>query len=56
MLFDQRYSLGSSSTIAPYDIGLDGNRFLMVKDEFGSRRFSIVLNWEEEVKRLVSTK
>ena len=52
MLFDQRYSLGSSSTLPPYDISLDGQRFLMVKDEFGSRRLSIVLNWEEELKRL----
>ena len=55
LLFEQRYSLGSSSTIAPFDISLDGERFLMVKDELGAGRLNVVLNWQEELKRLVPT-
>ena len=51
VLFDQRYTF-ETSTIANYDIGLDGQRFLMVKDEFGAGRLNIILNWFEELRRL----
>ncbi len=51
VLFDRRYTF-ETSTIANYDISLDGTRFLMVKDEVGAGRINIVLNWFEELKRL----
>jgi len=39
----------------PYDVAADGQRFLMLKrvDSFPSRDIHIVLNWHEELKRLV---
>jgi hypothetical protein len=40
-------------TLPNYDISGDGQRFLMVKDESGSGRLNMVLNWFEELKRLV---
>ena len=38
-----------------YDIAPDGERFLMVKENAGgdSAEFVVVLNWFEELKRLV---
>jgi eukaryotic-like serine/threonine-protein kinase len=51
-LFDQRYVFQNVS-LANYDVSLDGERFLMVKDEAGSGRLNVVLNWTEELKRLV---
>ena len=51
-LFEQRYSF-FTVTIPNYDISADGQRFVMVKDEFGSGRLNLVLNWFEELKRLV---
>ena len=51
VLFDQRYTF-ETSTIANYDISLDGKRFLMVKDEFGAGRLNVILNWFEELRRL----
>jgi len=39
-----------------YDISLDGQRFLMIKKEEGSTaQINVVLNWFEELKRLVPT-
>ena len=38
------------------DYGPNGERFLMVKDESASGRLNVVLNWTEELKRLVPTK
>jgi Tol biopolymer transport system component len=55
VLFDQRY-LFETLTIANYDVSLDGQRFLMVKDESGSGRLNVVLNWLDELKRLAPTK
>ena len=54
-LFDQRYVFQNVS-LANYDVSLDGERFLMVKDEAGSGRLNVVLNWTEELKRLVPTR
>jgi eukaryotic-like serine/threonine-protein kinase len=46
-----------------YDVSLDGQRFLMIKDsstgnssDVPSARFVVVQNWFEELKRLVPTK
>ena len=51
-LFDQRYVFQNVS-LANYDVSPDGKRFVMVKDETGSGRLNVVLNWTEELKRLV---
>ena len=55
VLFDQRYTF-ETSTIANYDISLDGKRFLMVKDEFGAGRLNIILNWFTELQQRVPTR
>ena len=34
-------------------VAFAGKRFVMVKDETGSGRLNVVLNWIEELKRLV---
>ena len=54
-LFDQRYVFQNIS-LANYDVSPDGQRFVMVKDETGSGRLNVVLNWTEELKRLVPTR
>ena len=43
-------------TIPNYDVSPDGQRFVMVKDDSASGRLNIVLNWTEELKRLVPTR
>ncbi len=53
-LFEQRYVFQNVS-LANYDVSPDGQRFLMIKDEAGSGRLNVVLNWAEELKRLVPT-
>jgi len=52
-LFEQRYTFGGSITSANYDVSLDGQRFVMVKDDSGSGRFNFVINWFDELKLLV---
>jgi serine/threonine protein kinase len=54
-LFEQRYVFQNIS-IANYDLSLDGQQFLMVKDEAGSGRLNVVLNWHEELKQRVPTR
>ena len=54
-LFDQRYVFQNIS-LANYDVSPDGQQFVMVKDEAGSGRLNVVLNWTEELKRLVPTR
>ena len=51
LLFEQRYAF-DTTTIANYDVSLDGQRFVMVKDELGSGRLNLVLNWFDELTRL----
>ena len=57
-LFEGSYRGGSSAPpgYQYYDISPDGQRFLMVK-EAGQQeaQINVVLNWFEEIKRLVST-
>ena len=55
LLFEQRYAFGSGITIANYDVSPDGQRFVMVKEDSSSSRLNVVLNWHEELKRLVPT-
>jgi dipeptidyl aminopeptidase/acylaminoacyl peptidase len=54
-LFEQRYVFQNVS-LANYDVSPDGQRFVMVKDDAGSGRLNVVLNWTEELKRLVPTR
>jgi eukaryotic-like serine/threonine-protein kinase len=55
VLFEQRYAFGSAQTVPNYDVSPDGERFVMVKDDSASGRINVVLNWLEELKRLVPT-
>jgi len=52
VLFTGRYT---SALVVNYDISPDGQRFLMIKEEEGPGQINVVLNWFEELKRLVST-
>jgi serine/threonine protein kinase/Tol biopolymer transport system component len=54
-LFDQRYVFQNIS-LANYDVSPDGQQFVMIKDEAGSGRLNVVLNWTEELKRLIPTR
>jgi serine/threonine-protein kinase len=53
-LFEQRYAF-LTITVPNYDVSSDGQRFLMVKDESGSGRLNVVLNWFAELRRLAPT-
>jgi hypothetical protein len=53
-LFDQRYAFGANVTLANYDVSADGQRFVMVKDDPGSGRLNVVLNWFDELTRLAT--
>ena len=54
LVFEGPYLLGTS--VANYDISPDGQRFLMIKEEEGQQdQIHVVLNWFEELKRLVPT-
>jgi eukaryotic-like serine/threonine-protein kinase len=52
---------GFSSELNPWDISLDGKRFLMIKEPAatapqGPRKINVVLNWAEELKQRVTGK
>ncbi len=56
VLFTGRYSI--VGPVVDYDISPDGQRFLMIKEadeEEGQGQINVVLNWFEELKRLVPT-
>ena len=54
VLFTGRYTMGSA--VVNYDISSDGQRFLMIKEEEATTaQINVVLNWFEELKRLVPT-
>lgn len=55
LLFQRRYAFSSALTAPNYDVDLNDQRLLMVKEESESGRLSVVLNWSEELKRLVPT-
>jgi eukaryotic-like serine/threonine-protein kinase len=58
MLFEGRY-VPSGGTLPDYDVSPDGQRFLMLKpieqQQVGVTQINVVLNWTEELKRLVPT-
>jgi serine/threonine-protein kinase len=56
VLFEHAYAFGSTLSVANYDVSADGQRFLMVKRAPGAEHLNIVLNWSEELQRLVPTK
>ncbi len=54
VLFTGRYT--KFGGFVNYDISPDGQRFLMIKAREGSTgQINVVLNWTEELKRLVPT-
>ena len=55
LLFDGGFDPGIGR-IAPFDVSADGQRFLTTQDaEAASPRINVVLNWHEELRRLVPT-
>ncbi len=38
-----------------YDISSDGQRLLMIREQREEPQINVVLNWSEELKRLVPT-
>ena len=56
-LFEGPYYRGGSNVPGrTYDVSPDGKRFLMIKVDEPPRTIVVVLNWTEELKRLVPTK
>ncbi len=56
VLFERSYVSSSISVgYQYYDISPDGKRFLMMKEAAESTQINVVLNWFEELKRLVPT-
>ena len=53
ILFEGPYVTGTIA--ANYDVSLDGQRFLMIKEEGQGSEINVILNWFEELKRLVPT-
>ncbi len=59
MIFEGRYRWDLSNRGRLYDVSPDGRRFLMIKEneeQYLSTQINIVLNWDEELKRLVPTR
>jgi eukaryotic-like serine/threonine-protein kinase len=58
VLFEEAYFAAGDGS-RRYDITPDGKRFLMIKEpgsEDAPKNLTVVLNWQEELKRLVPTK
>ena len=58
VLFEGRYA-GTGAGVPGYDISPDGKRFLRVQltsPEASQTQVNLILNWTEELKRLVPTK
>jgi serine/threonine-protein kinase len=53
LLFEGSYRYNFHGVTSNYDVTADGQRFVMVKEETG--QINVVLNWFQELKRLVST-
>jgi hypothetical protein len=61
MLFEGQYLPTVFPDMSPaYDVSADGQRFLMVKEPeqatAATQQINVVLNWHEELKRLVPTR
>jgi hypothetical protein len=57
-LLDGRYYVGGSIYVGrTYDVSPDGRRFLMMKlDSMTPTSIVVVLNWTEELKRLLPSR
>ncbi|MCZ6768889.1 MAG: protein kinase, partial [Acidobacteria bacterium] len=55
LLFEGSYVYDSPDFMSNYDLSPDGQRFLMVEEPEVSTPINVVLNWFEELKRLVPT-
>ena len=57
VVFGERYFVSGGVGGRSYDISPDGKRFLMIKEpgEAASTELNLVLNWFEELERLVPT-
>ncbi len=53
LLFEGSYRYNFTSVTSDYDVTADGQQFVMVKEE--TSQINVVLNWFEELKRLVPT-
>ena len=57
-LFEGPFKRTPTPTIADYDVRADDQRFLMVQEgaqEGEANQIIVILNWTEELKRLVPT-
>ena len=52
LLFEGGLRPQGTGSIAPYDVTADGQRFVMLQN-ITAARVNIVLNWFEELRRLV---
>jgi len=56
LLFEGRFAidpLGGDAT--NYDVTADGERFVMIREDERARKFHVVVNWYDELNRLVPT-
>jgi serine/threonine-protein kinase len=54
-LFDGR-DFAATAAVRDYDVSLDGQRFLMIKDPTSTPSMVVVVNWSEELKARVPAK
>jgi hypothetical protein len=58
MLFEEQY-VPTPATLSDYDVSRDGQRFLILNSAGQAQaatQINVVLNWTEELKRLVSAR
>ena len=56
ILFDKHFAVDPvGNDAANYDVRLDGKQFIMIEEQQPPPRWNAVLNWTEELKRLVPT-
>jgi hypothetical protein len=54
ILFDEHFAVDPvGNDAANYDVTSDGKLFIMIEEQQSSPRWNVVLNWTEELKRLV---
>ncbi|GMR24285.1 MAG: hypothetical protein BMS9Abin37_2807 [Acidobacteriota bacterium] len=56
LLFERRFAIdpvGGDAT--NYDVTADGQRFIMIREDERARKLRVVVNWFDELERLVPT-
>jgi len=53
ILFEQSFAYGTTITTPNYDVSPDGQGFLMVREPAQTARLNVVMNWFQELNRLV---